>query len=111
MIAAIERDRADPPMGDRIADRVKRISEHQGRVIQAAQNLKGRAIPLTLRPTGLKPPRPSESSGLVRDNRGRDRGRRAAGFMQLRECPRGNRGTPTLLPPNPLRVTVALRQL
>jgi hypothetical protein len=39
MIAAIERDRGDPPKGERITNREKRISEHHGRVIQVAQNL------------------------------------------------------------------------
>jgi hypothetical protein len=40
MIAAIERDRGDPPKGERIANRKKRISEHHGRVIEAADSLK-----------------------------------------------------------------------
>jgi hypothetical protein len=39
MMAVIERDRDEPPMGNRIAVREKRISELQGRVIQAAQSL------------------------------------------------------------------------
>ena len=39
MIVAIERDRDEPPTADRIAAREKRISELQGRVLQAAQSL------------------------------------------------------------------------
>jgi hypothetical protein len=39
MIAAIERDRGEPPKGERITNREKRISEHHGRIMQAAQNL------------------------------------------------------------------------